>query len=79
MEVTALNEHPEKVCHHKVVVYSGNQSAPWLEKKTIKVKKKKKRQRHSPNLSVMPTALPHYSRGCCGRSAAAGTTSRSSV
>lgn len=34
MKVTALNEHPEKVGHHKIVVYGRNQSAPRLKKKT---------------------------------------------
>lgn len=33
MKVTTFHKHPEKVCHHKVVVYGCNQTTPRLKKK----------------------------------------------
>lgn len=77
MKVTPFNKHPEKVCHHKVVVYGCNQTTPRLEKEKtwlIVTWKQKERITFLGMRLVVNTSLPHCSHGYCGRSAEAKTT-----
>lgn len=41
VKVASFNKHPEKVCHHKIVVDCSNQSTPRLKKRTIKKAEKR--------------------------------------
>lgn len=75
MKVTPFNKHPEKVCHHKVVVYGCNQTTPRLKKKRHGSSSLVNGKKNFSCMRLMVnTSLPHCSRGYCGRSTEAKTT-----